>query len=228
MARYAKLILVDDEPDLVEAYAEYLSALGHEVRTASSAAACDALLEREGADLIVLDVNMPGENGLDYLRRLREARSLPVLVLTGNPDTIDRVIGLELGADDFVIKPCDPQELAARVAGLLARYKVANREVVQFEHATVDLTASRLLRIGHPPERLGPGEVMLVRVFAARPNLLLKRDELMDLAPADSHEANDRAIDTRIARLRRKLGTEAIITVRGHGYMFVPPGRSVQ
>ncbi len=226
MARYAKLILVDDEPDLVEAYADYLSALGHEVRTASSAAACDALLERENADLIVLDVNIPGENGLDYLRRLRETRSMPVLVLTGNPDTIDRVIGLELGADDFVIKPCDPQELAARVAGLLGRYKVATREVVQFEHATVDLTASRLLRIGQPPERLGPGEVMLVRVFAARPNLLLKRDELMDLAPAESHEANDRAIDTRIARLRRKLGTEAIVTVRGHGYMFVPPGRT--
>ena len=226
MARYARLILVDDEPDLVEAYAEYLSALGHEVRTAASAAACDALLEREPADLIVLDVNMPGENGLDYLRRLRDTRSLPVLVLTGNPDTIDRVIGLELGADDFVIKPCDPQELAARVAGLLGRYRIATREVVQFEHATVDLSASRLLRLGHPPERLGPGEVMLVRVFAARPNLLLKRDELMDLAPAESHDANDRAIDTRIARLRRKLGTEAIVTVRGHGYMFVPPGRS--
>ena len=226
MARYAKLVLVDDEPDLVEAFADYLSALGHEVRTASSAAACDALLDRDPADLVVLDINMPGENGLDYLRRLRETRAMPVLVLTGVPDPIDRILGLELGADDFVLKPCDPQELAARIAGLLNRYRITTREVVQFEHATVDLTASRLLRIGHPPERLGAGEVMLVRVFAARPNILLTRDDLMDLAPAESYEANDRAIDTRIARLRRKLATEAIVTVRGHGYMFVPPART--
>lgn len=226
MARYAKLVLVDDEPDLAEAFADYLSALGHEVRTASSAAECDALLDRDPADLVVLDVNMPGESGLDYLRRLRETRAMPVLVLTGVPDPIDRILGLELGADDFVLKPCDPQELAARIAGLLNRYRITTREVVQFEHATVDLTASRLLRIGHPPERLGAGEVMLVRVFAARPNILLTRDDLMDLAPAESTEANDRAIDTRIARLRRKLATEAIVTVRGHGYMFVPPART--
>ena len=226
MARYAKLILVDDEADLLEAFADYLSALGHEVRTAGSAADCDALLAREPADLIVLDINMPGESGLDYLRRLRRTLSIPVLMLTAVPDPADRVLGLELGADDFVLKPCDPQELAARIAGLLRRYKVATREVVQFEHATVDLTASRLLRIGSAPERLGPGEVMLVRVFASRPHVLLTRDDLMDLAPADSTEANDRAIDTRIARLRRKLGTDAIITVRGHGYMFVPPARA--
>lgn len=226
MARYAKLVLVDDEPDLVEAFADYLSALGHEVRTASSAAECDLLLDREPADLVVLDVNMPGENGLDYLRRLRETRAMPVLVLTGVPDPVDRILGLELGADDFVLKPCDPQELAARIAGLLNRYRITTREVVRFEQATVDLTASRLLRIGQPPERLGPGEVMLVRVFAARPNILLTRDELMDLAPAESFDANDRAIDTRIARLRRKLATDAIVTVRGHGYMFVPPNRT--
>lgn len=226
MARYAKLVLVDDEPDLVEAFADYLSALGHEVRTAGSAAECDLLLDREPADLVVLDVNMPGENGLDYLRRLRETRAMPVLVLTGVPDPVDRILGLELGADDFVLKPCDPQELAARIAGLLNRYRITTREVVRFEQATVDLTASRLLRIGQPPERLGPGEVMLVRAFAARPNILLTRDELMDLAPAESFDANDRAIDTRIARLRRKLATDAIVTVRGHGYMFVPPNRT--
>ena len=226
MARFAKLIIVDDEPNLLDAFADYLSALGHEVRTASSAAECDALLDREPADLIVLDVNMPEESGLAYLRRLRQTRTIPVLILTALPDPVDRIAGLELGADDFVLKPCDPQELAARIAGLLRRYKVASREVVQFEHATVDLTASRLLRIGHPPERLGPGEVMLVRVFAARPNILLTRDVLMDLAPADSAEANDRAIDTRVARLRRKLRTDAIVTLRGHGYMFVPPVRT--
>lgn len=226
MARYAKLVLVDDEPDLVEAFADYLSALGHEVRTAGSAAECDLLLDREPADLVVLDVNMPGENGLDYLRRLRETRAMPVLVLTGVPDPVDRILGLELGADDFVLKPCDPQELAARISGLLNRYRITTREVVRFEQATVDLTASRLLRIGQPPERLGPGEVMLIRAFAARPNILLTRDELMDLAPAESFDANDRAIDTRIARLRRKLATDAIVTVRGHGYMFVPPNRT--
>jgi DNA-binding response OmpR family regulator len=166
---------------------------------------------------------MPGESGLDYLPRLRATRGIPVLIMTAVPDPVDRVLGLEMGADDFVQKPCDPQELAARVAGLLRRYNAATREIVRFETVTVDLTASRLLRAGLPPERLGPGEIMLVRAFAARPNILLSRDELMEAAPADSHDANDRAIDTRVARLRRKLDTETIVTVRGHGYMFVPP-----
>jgi DNA-binding response OmpR family regulator len=223
--RGAKIAIVDDEVDLAEAFAEYLTDLGHEVQVAASAAELDGIVERTALDLVILDLNMPGESGMEALRRLRREGSPPVLILTANPDPIERVVGLELGADDFVVKPVDPQELAARVAGLLRRYGKAARELVALERATVDLTASRLLRIGRPPERLGPGEVLLIRVLASRPNQVLTRDELMRLAPGESLDAFDRAIDTRIARLRHKLDTQAIVTVRAKGYMFVPPDR---
>jgi DNA-binding response OmpR family regulator len=223
VAKFAKLLLVDSDPAVLRTLTAYLSALGHEVRTAGSTADCDLLLDRDTVDLVVLAIDLPGESGLDYLPRLRGGRRIPVLLMASVPDPVDRVLGLELGADDFVLKPFDPQELAARVSGLLRRYHATQRELVRLERVTIDLTAARLLRMGQPPERLGPGEIMLVRAFASRPNLLLSRDDLMELAPADSHDANDRAIDTRVARLRRKLDTESIVTVRGHGYMFVPP-----
>lgn len=223
MARRTTIALVDDEPDLSGALGEYLSDLGYDVLTADCVAAGKRLFERGTIDLIVLDLNMPGGNGLDWLRELRAEAVTPVLILTSNPDPIERVVGLELGADDFVVKPVDPRELAARVAGILGRHSGRHREVVAFERVSVDLAAARLLVVGRPCERLGPGEVMLVRAFHANPNRLLTRDELLDLAPADSRHANDRSIDTRIARLRRKLDTEAIRTMRGHGYMFVPP-----
>lgn len=223
MAVRSRIVIVDDEVDLAGAYAEYLCDLGHEVTTVPSAAALDDVLAKQVVDLVILDLNMPGERGLDVLRRLRDQGIGPVLILTGMAEPVERVVGLELGADDFVVKPIEPRELAARAIGLLRRYGRADRELVAFERATVDLTASRLLRDGRPPERLAPGEVMLVRTFADRPNLVLSRAELMRLAPAESRDAYDKAVDNRIARLRAKLDTGAIVTVRGRGYMFVPP-----
>ena len=222
MHRRARIVIVDDEIDLAEAYAEYLSDLGHEVELAGSATQLYGIIGRKPIDLVVLDLNMPGEGGLDVLRRLRAEGISPVLILTGVPEPIERVVGLELGADDFVVKPVEPQELAARVAVLLRRYGRSDRDVIAFEKATVDLTASRLLRPGHRPERLTAGEIMLLRTFASRPNQVLSRDELIHLAPAEDREAFDRSIDSRIARLRQKLETNAIQTVRGRGYMFVP------
>ena len=222
MAR-PRIALVDDEADFVAPIAEYLSDLGYDVKTAGSAAACEQILERTPVDLIVLDLNMPGESGLDMLRRLGDRLGCAVLFLTANTDPIDRIASLEIGADDFVMKPVEPRELAARISGILQRRGSSLRELVRFEHASVDLTASRLLRTGQLPERMSPGEIMLVRTLARHPHKMLTRDELVELAPADSHDVNDRSIDTRMARLRRKLETEAIVTVRGHGYMFVPP-----
>ena len=223
MSRRPRIALVDDELDLAEPLAEYLGNLGYTTDIATSAAECDRLLARGGVDLVVLDLNMPGESGLDLLRRLHETSSIPVLILTGSSDFIDRITGLEMGADDFVVKPVEPQELAARIGGILRRRGLSNRNLIRLEHVTVDLSASRLLRPGVPPERLGAGEVVLLQAFAHHPNKILTRDELMDMAPAESLDVNDRAIDTRVARLRRKLGTDSIITVRGHGYMFTPP-----
>ncbi|MBW6400038.1 response regulator transcription factor [Roseomonas sp. HJA6] len=224
MSRGASIAMVDDEPDLLDAYAEYLGDLGYDVALAGSAAEFEALLARRQVDLVVLDIMMPGEDGLSLLRRLRSDLSMPVLVMTAVTDSVERVLGLELGADDLIAKPAEPQELAARIAGLLRRAGARPRELVALEHGTVDLTAARLLRLGQAPEPLRPGELMLLRAFAANPNRILGREELIALAPADSREAGDRAIDMRIARLRAKLRTEAIVTLRGRGYMFVPPG----
>lgn len=223
MKRRAEILIVDDEPDLAEAFGEYLSGLGHEVATAGSVAECERHLARSNVDLIVLDLNMPGEKGLDYLGRLRRSSNVPVIVMTANSDVFDRVVGLELGADDFVVKPVHPQELASRISGLLDRFGVQQRMSVRLERVTVDLTAAKLLRPDGETERLGPGEVALLRYFVLHPRKLLSRETLMDEAPADSLDVNDRAIDTRIGRLRRKLDTDAIVTMRGRGYMFVPP-----
>lgn len=221
--RNALIAIVDDETALAEAYAEYLGDLGAEVVTARSGAEFDRLSGSRRPDLVVLDLNMPGEDGLSVLRRLREQGDVPVLILTGNADPIERVVGLELGADDFIVKPVDPRELAARISGILERFGRTRRDLVSFERCTADLTASRLLSHGRTPERLSPGEVMLIRAFASRPGQVLSREELIQLAPAESADPYDRAIDTRIARLRQKLETDAIVTVRGRGYMFVPP-----
>jgi DNA-binding response OmpR family regulator len=218
-----RIALVDDETDLAEPLADYLSDRGYEVYVAGSGAECIHILERHAIDLTVLDLGLPDGGGLDLLRRLRDTYSTAVLVLTGNPDLVERIAGLEIGADDFVVKPVEPQELAARIDGILHRRGAGGHEIVRLERSTVDLTASRLLRHGRDPERLGAGEVTLIQAFVRHPNRILTRDELMDMAPAESLEANDRSIDTRLARLRRKLDTDAITTVRGHGYMFVPP-----
>ena len=223
MAGRPRVMLIDDEPDLTEPLAAYLSDLGYLVDTAASGAEALRKLERQPSDLAVIDLNMPGLSGLDLLRHLRDSHDMATLILTGSQDTVDRIAGLETGADDFLVKPVEPQELAARIGGILARRGRGRRDLLRLERVSVDLTASRLLRLGEKPERLGPGEVMLLRVFMQHPNHVLTRDELMELAPAESLDANDRAIDTRLARLRRKLDTNAIVTVRGHGYMFVPP-----
>jgi DNA-binding response OmpR family regulator len=223
MARGQRIALVDDEIDLLEPLADYLTDLGFEVEVALSTAQCEQMLTKARIDLIVLDVNMPGENGLDFLRRIQGSFHGAILMLTANPDDIDRIVGLEAGADDYVSKPVEPQELAARISGILKRRSGLRRDLIHFETVTVDLTASCLLRPGEPPERLGPGEVALLRTFADHPNRVLSRDVIIELAPAEDRDPQHRAIDTRVARLRRKLGTESIQSVRGEGYRFVPP-----
>src|SRR5262245_42262452 len=220
MDRRSKIAIVDDEVELAEAYAEFLSDLGHDVIVAPSTAELDVLLAKEKLDLIILDLNMPGERGLDALRRLRN--TCPILILSGQADFYERVVGLELGAEDVVTKPVEPRELAARVLGVLQRYKRIERELVAFERTTVDLTASSLMREGAPPERLSPGEILLIRALVNHPNVVISRERLIELAAAESHDVTTKAIDNRVARLRAKLDTELIVSVRGRGYMFVP------
>jgi DNA-binding response OmpR family regulator len=221
MSRRCRIVIVDDEVDLAEAYAEYLTDLGHQVSVVASTARLDALPGKGAIDLIVLDLSLPGERGLDALPRLRKI--CPVCILSARADLFERVVGLELGADDVIAKPVDPRELAARVLGILQRHGRIDRELVAFERATVDLTASCVMHDAGSPEPLGPGEVLLIRTLAERPNVVLSRDELIALAPAESRDVDAKAIDRRIARLRAKLNTQLIVTVRGRGYMFTPP-----
>jgi DNA-binding response OmpR family regulator len=219
MAR-ARIIFVDDEPDLASALAEYFADLGHDVAVAADGIALEALLRAAPADLVVLDVNLPGRSGLELLPELGDCA---VILLTGNDTALDRIIGLETGADDYVTKPVHPRELAARAAAVLERRGGRPRALVAFETASVDLAAARVLLADGGTEPLSAGEVALVRVFAQNPHRVLGRDELLALAPAEDAEAYDRAIDSRIARLRRKLRTERLVTVRGAGYRFEPP-----
>lgn len=223
MARRGRIAVLDDEPDWVDAVREYLTDLGYDVDCLKAAWELEPYLARERPDLIILDIGLPGESGIDILIRTDLASDIAVLVLTGNPDPIDRVLGLELGADDYVQKPVELRELAARVAGILQRRLGRRRSLVVFEQASVDLVAARILKVDGSTDRLSAGEVALIRIFAENPGKVLTREEIMEQAPAEDEEAFDRAIDSRIARLRRKLETEAIRTVRGHGYVFDVP-----
>jgi DNA-binding response OmpR family regulator len=223
MARRGRIAVLDDEPDWVDAVEEYLVDLGYDVDRLAAAWELEPYLAREKPDLIILDLGLPGESGIDILIRTDLASDIAVLVLTGNPDPVDRVLGLELGADDYVQKPVELRELAARVAGILQRRLGRRRNLVVFESSSVDLVAARVLKADGSTDRLSAGEVALIRAFADNPGKVLTREEIMERAPAEDEEAFDRAIDSRIARLRRKLDTETIRTVRGHGYVFDLP-----
>ncbi|WP_217899050.1 response regulator transcription factor [Oceanicola sp. 22II-s10i] len=222
MSRGALIYLIEDEAGLAEACAEYLADRGFDVRVGHSGEDLDHLMARAGPpDLLILDYGLPGEHGSQILGRLATGKTFPILVASGEGDAMERVISLELGADDFLVKPYELRELAARAAGLLARYGHAERRLVRFETVTVDLTAQQIV-LNDRAEALGPGEVALIRAFADRPGQLLSRQDIIELAPADDSEVYDRAIDTRVSRLRRKLATGAIRTVRGHGYVYEP------
>jgi DNA-binding response OmpR family regulator len=166
---------------------------------------------------------MPGEDGRDLLMRIRATSDVPVIVMSGSGELIDRVLCLELGADDMVQKPVEPRELAARIHGLLERRAGVKRDLRRFERSTVDLQAALVMRDDGTEERLGIGEIMLLKAFLANPYRLLSRDDILDLAPAQDRDALDRSVDPRVTRLKRKLGTEWIETSRGQGYIFAPP-----
>ncbi len=224
MARGGKLLMVEDEVELAEPVLEYLADLGHETRHAATLAEAGRALDVARPDLVLLDLNLGAESGLTLLRRLR-AEAIPALILSARADTGERVIGLELGAEDVMAKPFDLRELAARVAGILRRHGGRARPLLRLERTAVDLAAALVLHEGGATTRLGPGEVALLRVLSSPPGRVISREALLDAAPAESLDADSRSIDQRIARLRRKLDTEAIRTLRGQGYVLDVPGK---
>ena len=223
MGRRSRVILVDDEVDLISAFAEYLADRGFDAVTAAGAFAYDIAADRQPPDVVILDLMMPGESGRDLLVRIRDKSDVPIIVMSGSADLLDRVLCLELGADDVIQKPVEPREVLARVQGLLARKSGVSAEITRFEMSTVDLKASLVMHDDGRVDRLGIGEIMLLRAFLANPHRLLTRDEILECAPAQDRDALDRSVDPRITRLKRKLATSWIETRRGHGYVYAPP-----
>lgn len=222
MATRPLIALLGVPPGFGAGMREYLERHGYEARVACEAWEAERVLA-DGS--VAVAVAGPGEYGLDLLRRHGAAEGAPAfLVLTGTQPVLESVLALELGADDAVDAAISPRELAARIAGLLARRGHAPRELLLLENTTVDLRSALVMHRSGEEELLSPGQVAMLRLFATRPNTVLTRDDIMAAAPAETADAFDRSIDSRIVRLRRKLDTGSIVTVRGTGYRFDPPG----
>lgn len=230
------IIVCDDEPDLRDMVGDYLGKRGYRVTLCESAAALDAALEAsDGPDALLLDINMPGEDGLSALRRLSADKSFPILMLTAANEVIDRVIGLEMGADDYLAKPVDLRELEARIKAVLRRGAPVIKSPegpdasakLGFDGLVVDLEGAKLTGRDGEDIPLTAMEFRLLRVFVERRGRVLNRDQLLELAHDRGWDPFDRSIDIRISRLRRKIERiptkpELIRTVRGIGYVFDP------
>ena len=237
MSGGSHVIVVDDEAAAREMVGDYLKVHGFRVTLCDGGAALRQAIAAEAPDLIVLDLNMPAEDGLSIVRDLKSRSRVPVIMLTATASPIDRVVGLELGADDYLAKPCELRELVARIRSVLRRTssgaggaEPSRPESVRFGTKWLDLEA-RVLRddsgVEHP---LTQSEFSLLKAFAEHPRRVMSRERLLDLANARDPDAFDRAIDVRITRIRRKVEPDPehpriIRTVRGAGYVFSPDGR---
>lgn len=238
MSDQGHIVIVDDERDVRETFGEYLSGRGYDVSLAESGTALRECIARKAAHLVLLDLNLPGEDGLSLARFLREETDAAFIMVTAADDTVDRVIGLELGADDYIGKPVDLRELAARVKTVLrrnVRAEVARPDggkvrKVAFGSFVLDLDGHELADREGAVVELTTMEFDLLTAFVEHPNRVLTRDQLLDMAHHRRWDPFDRSIDIRIARLRRKIERdpqkpEIIKTVRGAGYIFLPDGK---
>lgn len=236
--RQHRLLVVDDDSRLRDLLNRYLGEQGFEVRAVGDGAQMDRLRSREHFDLIILDLMLPGEDGLAICRRLRgTGDNTPIVMLTAKGDDIDRIVGLEMGADDYLPKPFNPRELLARVHAVLRRQgstppgaPEAEAEVVRFGNIEVDLAARTLKREGETLP-LTTGEFAVLKVLLQHPRQPLSRDKLMTLARGREQGPFDRAIDVQVSRLRKLVEADPsqpryLQTVWGFGYVFVPDGAS--
>ena len=236
MSRTQHVYVVDDERSAREMVGEYLRMHGFDVTLCDGGASLRREIARHRPDLIVLDLNMPEEDGLSIVRALKQQMDLPIIMLTATASPIDRVVGLELGADDYLAKPVELRELLARIRSVLRRAAPAAtaapaaeraRTAVRFGTKWLDLDAQLLRDEAGNEHPLTGSEFSLLKAFADNPKRVLSRERLLDLANARDAEAFDRAIDVRITRIRRKIEPDpvhpsVIRTVRGTGYVFSP------
>ena len=227
------VLICDDEEDVREMVGEYLVRRGFMVSTAHDAEAMRNVLEEKSIDALVLDINMPGEDGLSALRSLRTESTIPVIMLTATAEVVDRILGLEMGADDYLGKPVDLRELEARLKTVLRRQAAPQTDEgdakaegkVQFGDCTLDLEAALLFAPDGSEIPITAMEFSLLKVFANNRGRVLNRDQLLDQAHDRDWDPFDRSIDIRISRLRRKIEPnarkpEVIRTVRGIGYIY--------
>ncbi|MEM7302703.1 MAG: response regulator [Pseudomonadota bacterium] len=242
MPETQSIIVVDDDEDIRETLEEYFSANGFNVSTAEDAVSFRSLLDQQSYALAILDLRLPGEDGLSLCRHVRETHQMGVIMLTGSADSIDRVVGLEVGADDYVAKPFDLRELLARVRSVIRRTeslapaveeKPKNREIseraFEFANCSVNPDGRYLLTPDGESVALSNMEFELVKAFFERPGRVLSRDILLDIAHNRDWDPYDRSIDVRITRLRKKIEKDParprfLKTVRGVGYLYSPDG----
>ncbi|KAF1044811.1 MAG: Transcriptional regulatory protein OmpR [Herbaspirillum frisingense] len=226
------ILVVDDDRDIRTLLAEYLDANGLRTLTATNGAEMRRVLDESRVDLIVLDLTLPGEDGLTLCRNLRATSSVPVIMLTARGEPLDRILGLEMGADDYLAKPFEPRELFARIRSVLRRTQALPPNMAQSDVAamrfagwTLDLTARHLVNRDGVVVALSGAEFRLLKVFLDHPNRVLNRDQLLELTQGRESDPFDRSVDIQISRLRQKLGDDArtpsiIKTVRNEGYVL--------
>lgn len=239
MSQNPHIFIVDDEAPAREMVGDYLKMHGFTVTLCDGGKSLRAAIGVNTPDLVVLDLNMPEEDGLSIIRDLKSRTNVPVIMLTATASPIDRVVGLELGADDYIAKPCELRELMARVRSVLRRTgpkattiaaagaPEKNDHLVRFGTKWLDLEAQALRDDEGNEHPLTASEYGLLKVFAANPKRVLSRERLLELANARDAEAFDRAVDLRIMRIRRKIEPDpakpaVIRTIRGGGYLFSP------
>lgn len=232
------IVVCDDEPDIRDTVGEYLERQGYAVSQAENGDALRRILDDRHVDAIVLDITMPGEDGLSIARSLRASSDVAIVMLTGNADVVDRIVGLEMGADDYLAKPVDLRELLARMKAVLRRTTKRAADapdasggpaMVRFGVCRLDLESHKLFDGDGEEVQITAMEYSLLKVFSDHPNRVLNRDQLLELAHDRSWDPFDRSIDIRISRLRKKIESDPskpqiIRTVRGIGYRFSPDG----
>ena len=227
-----KLLVVDDDPELRELTQAYLVKNGFIVNTVETSVGMDEFLATNDVDLLILDLMLPGEHGLAIAKRLKKKKDLPIIIVSAQGEDIDRIVGLEIGADDYLPKPFNPRELLARIRAVLRRSsgKLEEKETESsrliFNDFELDLNAHSLSRGGEKVS-LTSGEFDLLALLAANPNRVLHRDTILDRLTGAERSPFDRSIDVRVTRLRGKLEfdpskPELIKTIWGKGYMFCP------
>ena len=239
MSDQATILVVDDDADIRELLNEFLGDQGYKVITNNSAEALRKTLTEHVPDVVLLDVGLPGEDGLSLARYVREHFDVGIIMVSGAGETVDRIIGLEIGADDYVAKPFDPRELHARIKSVLRRYQNTSRKELtgteeptsssssfQFGNGRLNIESRQLKDSNGDEIPITAMEFELLKVFAERPNRPLSRDQLLNLTQNREWDPYDRSIDIRIARLRKKIEPDpdkpvVLKTVRGLGYMFV-------